>query len=202
MQSLNTACIYLAAGHSRRFGDANKLLAMLNGKPLVAHAAQTIRSMSLAHRITIVADNHVAAQLNGFDILYAKGSQNTMSCNIALGVTAAQARGADRVLIALADMPFVPREHFEAVIAACDSTHASASSDGTRHLPPACFPESYFEQLMALTGENGAGKIIKYLPAEFITIADSDALADIDKPTDLRSGLQNGKPMTEKFNAN
>ena len=120
----------MAAGNSRRFGEANKLLAPFQGRPLVAHAASTLRSLSLTHLIAVVADLDVAAQLAGFEIAHAPAANN-MAKNIALGVKTAQALGADRVLIALADMPLVPHAHFLSLIAACTDTLPSASDDGT-----------------------------------------------------------------------
>ncbi len=189
-------CLYLAAGKSRRFGDANKLLALLKGKPLVMHAADIVRALPLAHRIAIVSDDAVASQLAGFEIIHSSTAQNTMSNNIALGVKAAQAVGAEAVLIALADMPFVPYPHFAAVMAACTFTQASASSNGLMHMPPACFPANHFGQLLSLSGDNGAGKIISNLPRETIIMASKEALADIDYPMDLAAGLQNDKSVT------
>ena len=181
---MKIAAVLMAAGNSRRFGEANKLLAPFQGRPLVAHAANTLRSLSLTHLIAVVADLDVAMHLTGFEIANAPAT-NDMAQNIALGVKTAQALGAERVLIALADMPLVPHAHFVSLIAACTDTMPSASDDGTGRLPPACFPACYFDQLVSLTGDNGAAQIIKKLPQSSIIIDTTGALADADYPHDL-----------------
>ena len=191
---MNIAAVLMAAGNSRRFGDANKLLAPFLGWPLVAHAATTLRSLSLTHLIAVVADLDVAAQLAGFEIAHAPAA-NDMAQNIALGVKTAQALGADRVLIALADMPLVPHAHFVSLIATCTDTLPSASDDGAERLPPACFPACYFDQLVSLTGDNGAAQIIKNLPQSSIIIDTTGVLADADYPHDL-SRMTNLSRMT------
>jgi molybdenum cofactor cytidylyltransferase len=186
---LKIAAILMAAGNSRRFGDANKLLAPFQGKPLITHAANILRTLSLDHLIAVVADDDVAAMVHEFEITRADAARNNMAQNIALGVAQARAWGADRVLIALADMPLVPCAHFNAVIAACTDMTPSASTDGMTRMPPACFPACYFDRLISLTGDNGAAQIIQQLPSSAIIPAAMGALADIDYRDDLMSAL-------------
>jgi len=57
------AALLLAAGESRRFGAANKLLAELRGQPLVRHIATRLAGLGFGARIAICSDDRVAALL-------------------------------------------------------------------------------------------------------------------------------------------
>ncbi len=182
---MKTVGILLAAGQSRRFGAANKLLARLSGKPLVMHAADTMLKLDLAHNVAVVATADVADQLTGFEIVRAPDGHRDMAQNIAAGVRWAVNHDADQILIALGDMPFVPQSHFEALLRGNPNDGAAASSDGNVRMPPACFSKRYFAQLLSLSGDQGAAQIIKTLPARSIIIATQQELRDVDFPGDI-----------------
>jgi molybdenum cofactor cytidylyltransferase len=182
---MKTAVLLMAAGNSRRFGSQNKLLASLHGRPLIAHAAGILRQLPLAHRIAIAADDDVAALLTGFEIIRAKNAASNMSENIAAGVRMARQMDAERLLIALGDMPFVTRSHFEKLLTAVDPKRPMASSDGAIRMPPATFPASYFARLLSLESDAGAARIIRELPERDIVLAGQGELRDVDFPSDL-----------------
>ena len=50
-----TALILLAAGLSERFGDEDKLLALLNGKPIIQHAIEAAKGINYRHRLAVVS---------------------------------------------------------------------------------------------------------------------------------------------------
>ncbi len=181
----------LAAGQSSRFGPDNKLLADLHGRALVAYAARSLAQLRLDHYFAVASDSRVSACLNGYDIITVSDTPRTMAQNIAAGVAAAREVSAECVLIALGDMPDVPRAHYEAVLAKCSPVAASASSNGTIRMPPACFPACYFDSLSALGGEYGASDIIKNLPEDLIITASDGTLRDIDYVKDLK-GMHSG----------
>ena len=61
-----TVGILLAAGHSRRFGATNKLLTTFRDKPLILHAADTMKGAGLDHCIAVVSNEKVAEELSDF----------------------------------------------------------------------------------------------------------------------------------------
>ena len=65
-------------------------------------------------------------------------------------------------------MPFVTREHLEALIAAA-SDPATTTHAGVR-TPPAIFPSAMFADLMSLTGDRGAKPLL-----EAATTVEADA---------------------------
>lgn len=178
------AGLLLAAGHSRRFGAANKLSAPLHGQPLIAHAAGAMRGCdALDRRIAVIRDPALAPLLAGFDIIGASG--DTLSDSLRQGLAAARAAGASQVLIALGDMPGVTPAHLSRIAAACtDQPSASGGKAGTI-APPACFPIGWFDRLEALTGDRGAGALLAAWPQTQIIPTDPALLTDIDRPEDL-----------------
>ncbi|SEK40083.1 nucleotidyltransferase family protein [Pacificibacter marinus] len=178
--------LVLAAGHSRRFGVDDKLLAHLNGRRLCSYAFETLSTLGLDASLACVQSDQVAEIANaaGIEVLHVpEGAQQSDS--IRIGVCEAKARGATQVLIMLADMPYVPAAHMAALFEMAH-TMAAASRFGDQTLPPAVFPASYFVELMALKGDQGAGRVIKALPEKQILSLPAHALLDIDTLCDLR----------------
>lgn len=173
--------LLLAAGASRRFGDANKLLAPLAGRPLVAAAAEAMRALPLDRRIAVISDARLIPLLDGFHIVQISQGQQSDSLRAGLAAAADPAR----LLIALGDMPLVTTAHLAAILATCtDDLPAASRNQDSGPMPPACFPRSWLDRLGALTGDQGAGRLIRDLPdAQLITAR--DLLSDIDTREDL-----------------
>lgn len=173
--------IVLAAGRSTRFGRANKLLAPFRGKPLAAHAADAMRGVTLVHRLAVVQDEALVPVFEGFDIVRPEiGSGQAAS--VVAGVTRAMSMGAGRVLIALADMPFVDAALMQAVLDRCDDRFGAGA---VGYMPPAAFPAARFADLLALTGDRGAGSLLRDLPEGALVAAPPLASLDIDTRDDL-----------------
>lgn len=177
--------LVLAAGQSRRFGPGDKLLAPLSGRALCEHACATMRALALEARVAVANSPEVGAIFHaaGFEVRPPEGG-NQQSDSLRAGVRAAQALGATQLLITLADMPFVPVAHLRQLLE-LGQVAPAASSDGLHALPPAVFPASHFAALCALSGDRGAGALIRDLPDTQLLALPPDALRDIDTPADL-----------------
>lgn len=68
---MRIGALLLAAGMSRRFGPEDKLLADLNGMPMVAHAARALDLVGPDRRIAVTGSDAVGNLLSaeGFDIV-------------------------------------------------------------------------------------------------------------------------------------
>jgi molybdenum cofactor cytidylyltransferase len=177
--------LVLAAGQSRRFGAEDKLLAPLHGRPLCSYAFETVASLDLDRCFACVRTDAVAeiAQAAGLDVLRVEG-QPQQSDSLRRGLKVAQDCGATQVLVTLADMPFVPATHMADLFEMARHDAAASGFDGQR-LPPAVFPASRFAELLALTGDQGAGRVIQTLPEPQILTLPAQAFWDIDTVADL-----------------
>jgi CTP:molybdopterin cytidylyltransferase MocA len=177
--------LVLAAGRSARFGTENKLLASFRGRPLGAHAAETMAAVPLDHRLVVVADPAVAALFEDFDVLTIQGPDAPQSASLALGSRHAMQLGATRLLVVLADMPLVNAALMGAVLNRCTDDSPSAATDGTRAMPPACFGGTRIDALTKLSGDRGAALLLADLPPDRLVAAPPGMLADVDTVADL-----------------
>jgi molybdenum cofactor cytidylyltransferase len=179
------ACIYLAAGEGRRFGG-RKLEVMLDETMLGLHAAHALAACGLAKLIAICnADN---AGLNaelaalGFDVVINRRPADGQSSSLALGIRQVAGSGVRGALVALADMPFVTKDHMQKLTNSFDDDRPVCSSDGIARMPPAIFPQSMWPALQRLSGDQGARNL---LSDAVVVEARAAMLADIDRPEDL-----------------
>lgn len=187
----STAILLLAAGRSRRFEAGDKLLARLNGKHLLEHAASTLIEEPVAVRIAITGPDHEERRnllaAAGWQVLVNPDTQSGQASSIATGIRHIIAdESVDQVLILLADMPFIPDSHILALQAALqDRAAAAISCVGGTLCPPAIFPRSAFEALLALKGDAGAKSVYRSLTGtRSISLSASHAI-DIDTKDDL-----------------
>ncbi|GMN03012.1 NTP transferase domain-containing protein [Erythrobacter sp. MTPC3] len=183
------AAALLAAGASRRFGAEDKLAADFRGKMLGIHAAQAMgahrfyASWVITSRLAHPCD--AAWQEAGFQPQCNGAAEEGMGTSAAMAARLAMEAGADALLIALADMPLVPSEHFGALIgkAECHGPDFIAGSRGAGAImPPAVFGSHHFRALARLGGDAGARDILK--DAEAFDCA-PHWLIDIDTPEAL-----------------
>lgn len=172
--------LLLAAGASRRFGEADKLLAPLGGRPLLAHAAAAMLAAPLDVRIAVISNPALVLHLEGFHVVRTPpgGQADSLRAGLAAAGTP------ERLLVALGDMPDVTAAHLARVLKTATDDGAAASHDGAAALPPACFPRSLLPALCGLSGDRGAGSLLRGLPPERLIPAPG-LLRDVDRPEDL-----------------
>jgi CTP:molybdopterin cytidylyltransferase MocA len=127
----------------------------------------------------------VAAALPGFAHVRPDPPEPAQSDSLAAGIARARALGADRALVVLGDMPRVTPDLIAAVRDRCTAAQAAAATDGTRPMPPACFPACLFDRLAGLSGDRGAAPLLRALPERQRVTAPPGALVDIDTEADL-----------------
>lgn len=187
------AVIVLAAGRGSRFqGHEHKLAQRLGASTVLA----TTLRQAVATRLAVVvvttepfadiARSSVAAR--DVVVLPAVGSGSAgeslgMGRSIAAGVSArADAAG---WLILPGDMPMVRTETILAVAAALEGhAIAYAQHKGMRGHPVGFSTELYSE-LTALTGDEGARRVVARYPAIGVEVDDPGILVDIDTQDDL-----------------
>ncbi len=181
----DTALILLAAGHSRRFNDGDKLAEPFLDKPLAFHVVTALENIRFCARIAIVSDTTLDFSALGYQVVENPDASLGQARSLCHGVTAAQKAGAQAVLVALADMPRVTAAHVYRLFDAADGDATIvASSDGVNPMPPALFGKDMFETLLALDGDQGARELIK---RGHHVIAPPAELVDIDTQDDLKA---------------
>lgn len=188
--------VLLAAGTSTRFGDRNKLLAEVDGEPIVRRAARTLLDASLAG-VTVVVGHEASAVREALADLpvrvvfvpdYAEGQ----SRSVRAGVRAAASTDPDAVVIALGDMPDVRPSTVDALVAAYEAgcgTILAAAYRGERG-NPVLFDRQFFDALTDISGDVGGRKLFGTADdAALIDTDDPGVRRDIDTHADLRERL-------------
>lgn len=185
--ALQLGVALLAAGASRRFGDADKLAQPLGNCLLGEHAAAAIPVDRFARAwvITSVPDHPCEPGWvdAGFDPILNPVAATGMGSSAALAAGLAARERLDGLLIALADMPLVPESHFAALVDAVQfQDDMIASAKGRVRMPPALFSSAHFVVLTRLSGDTGARELL----AQARTIECSpEWLIDVDTPETL-----------------
>lgn len=181
--------IVLAAGAGSRFGGT-KQLATYDGMPLVARAVRLAEAVC-GPRTVLVAGHDwrsvvdACQPLQGFFTIndaYRAGMGGSIAC----GVRAVR-EAADAVILMLADQPLVTVSHLQRLIAGwSDSADSIAATSfaGTEG-PPVIFPRSYFPDLVALEGDQGARAVLKRAGGRVRRLEFAPAAVDVDAPGDL-----------------
>ncbi|QXX76238.1 NTP transferase domain-containing protein [Methylovirgula sp. HY1] len=187
------AAIILAAGLSRRFGtdpDDSKVLAMLDGIPLIRHVAEAA-SASQARPICVVtgrADPKVQVALAGLDLrcIHNPKPEAGLSQSLALGLDylATDISGA---LILLADMPYISAPLIDRLIAAFETapaeTFAVVPIHAGRRGNPVLLGKGIFAAVKAIEGDRGARGIIDAMDHGIVEISIDDRSIEIDIDT-------------------
>ncbi len=188
------AVAVLAAGQSTRFGPDDKLTARLRGQRLGELACQTLAGIDFAHRWVIAARaDHACAgnwRASGFTVAVNAQAVSGMGTSVALAATLARDAQVDALLIALADMPLVPAEHYLALVARAAERGATAlvaSAAGCVRSPPAVFGRDHLIALAAIRGDVGARAMLGQ--AELIACA-PELLIDIDDQQALHQAMR------------
>jgi molybdenum cofactor cytidylyltransferase len=189
------AALVLAAGQSRRMGARNKLLATIDGVPMVARVVDAALCSVDAGVYVVTGHQHaqVTRALAERDVTvvhnprYAEG----LSTSLAEGL-AALGDDVDAALVCLVDMPRVTRAHIEKLIAAFDPQEGRAICvplwQGQRG-HPILWARQFFAEMRAIKGDVGA----RHLLGEYadvtceVPVSDDGVLIDVDSPDALRA---------------
>ena len=200
MTSPKVAAVILAAGTASRFraaaGDAiaTKLVAELDGKPLIRHVVEAVLQSRAAPIIVVTghAENEVRTALKGLGMIYvrnddyASGIASSVKCGVAQVPD-----DCDGAFVLLGDMPKVSGALLNQLIDAFEAAPSARAvvpvHEGQRG-NPALIARALFREVEKLSGDVGARALLKSAGTDVVEVPmASDAVSfDVDTPDLLR----------------
>ena len=183
------AALLLAAGSSRRMGDANKLIATVEGTPLVRIAAEAALGSGVTE-LTVVtghAPGAVESALDGLDFtrVHNPDFADGLSTSLRIGLASLPA-DVDGVVVLLGDMPGVTAATVDRLIDAFRADGIVVPTFDGQRGNPVVWSRKFFPDLMAVVGDSGGRRIIE-TNRDVVTEVDlGPAVAlDVDTPEAL-----------------
>jgi molybdenum cofactor cytidylyltransferase len=183
-------------------GTGSKLLAAVDGKPVVRHAAEHLLAAGVDPLVVVLgaAAAGVREALAGLPVRFVgnPGHASGMASSVAAGVAALDLR-ADAVVLALGDMPAVRAATVRRLLTAFrdDSRQIAVPTHrGARGHPVVIGLGAYRTALLGLRGDAGARSILAAHAADILSVEVSDpgVRIDVDTPADLADLRRSGVP--------
>jgi molybdenum cofactor cytidylyltransferase len=187
-----TAIIILAAGKSSRLGHPKQLLPF-KGKSLINHCIETAKKVS-AHVLVITGADKMRIESeiknSAVTISHNPEWEEGMASSIRHGLSYLNEnlQNITSVIFMVCDQPFVSVELLQNLIIEQEKTHKSivASYYSKVAGTPVLFDKSIFPELMELTGDTGARKIITRHKDKLTTVAFPLGNIDMDTADDYK----------------
>ncbi len=189
------AAIVLAAGRSVRMKGSNKLLAKLNGQPMIRRVAQAALESMAQHVIVVTGhqEDAVREALSGLGVSLVSNPRfaEGLSGSLKAGLHALP-QDVDAALILLGDMPMIAATQIDRLIGAFDPDEGRSIIVPTlkgKRGNPVLWAKRFFGPMLAIGGDVGARHLIgENMNQVFeVEMDDESVLTDIDKPEDLRA---------------
>jgi molybdenum cofactor cytidylyltransferase len=187
------AAVLLAAGGSRRYGRANKLLQPIAGRPLIAWSLALVASAPAQRTIVVVGADHARTMRavrrwggSRVTIRRARNWRSGLGASLATGIGAL--RPVERAaFVFLGDMPAVPADLAGRMARAlAPSVQAVRATSRGRPGHPVLV-RAAFARAALLAGDRGlAGAITGLPPGQRVELPSSPrAVIDVDRPADM-----------------
>lgn len=196
--------ILLAAGVGQRFDPTGRRPKLLEPAPgghhrgvpiALASARNLLQALGTVYAVVRPANEdpgqqrlHALLADAGCRLVVCERASEGMGSSLAGGVTATA--DADGWIIALADMPAIEPGSIRAVAQALrDGYDTAAAFFGERRGHPVAFANSLYDELAALSGDDGARKVLARQPPHRVAVADRGVLFDLDTPEDMKKPI-------------
>ncbi len=188
--------VILAAGGSRRLGVPKQLLRDGAGRSLVRRAAQTALASGCRPVTVVLGASAEAISREIADlplgIVHNPGWETGMASSLRAGLTALTAHTPlDAALVMLCDQPMVSAALLDSLAAAHRSSGhdlVACEYEGVLGVP-ALFGHALFGALRALTGDEGARRVIKAYAGPATRVPFPEGRLDIDTADDAEALL-------------
>lgn len=196
----NIGVMLLAAGSSSRLGRPKQLLTF-EGQTLLQYSLQVAQEASIGPVLVVLGANanEIGAEVTGKDVhtVFNPDWQEGMAASIRCGVQHLQqvAPGVEALILMVCDQPFVSAALLQSLVAAHQDTGktiVTCTYAGTFG-PPTLFHKTLFPELLQLTGDVGARKVLKQHADEVAAFPFPEGRLDIDTENDYQQMLS-GNP--------
>ncbi|WP_157827720.1 NTP transferase domain-containing protein [Niallia nealsonii] len=194
--------IYLAAGKSRRMGIKKLSLPFIEDKTIGSSGLYALLQTEIDYIFVIVQqaddllwmDAALKKELKGRgEIIICPDSEKGQGFSLRCGVLQAINKQAEKIMICLADQPFMTVEILTVLMTEnmTQTDDYIACSHKTIIQPPIMFSKKCFSALLQMDGDYGAKKIIANgsLKGKKLEFSDKLAFMDIDTPADYQQLL-------------
>lgn len=186
-EKLQHGCIVMASGEGRRFGG-NKLLAELNGMPLIQHVLRTTEGF-FSQRVVVTRHADVAKPCRQADVRVIEHAEPRRNDTVRLGMQAVE--GCDTVTFFQGDQPLIAPDTIAALLRAAEDDPSSIWRASFAGAPgaPVLFPAWTFDELRGLPDGKGGGFVARAHPdrVHLIEAASAWELFDVDTVDDLQA---------------
>lgn len=183
----NVVAVVLAAGGGSRFdGPTHKLdaVAGADGRTVVRRAVDAAVDAAIGPVVVVAADHVRTSHPVGVAVVGNPGWTSGQMSSLRLGIDAARAAGATRIVVGLGDQPGVEPSAWRAVAAAgAGSPIAIATYEGVRG-HPVSLDSSIWDQLPT-DGDEGARTLMRLRPDLVREVPCQGSPRDIDTLEDL-----------------
>ncbi|MCY4287867.1 MAG: nucleotidyltransferase family protein [Aestuariivita sp.] len=179
--------LILAAGQSRRMRGRDKHLELVDNIPCTELIARQAIATGLDVRI-VVPDliGERARALSGYHLVPSPNTQNGMACSLKSGLESLP-NNVSAVIILLGDMPEITQSDLQQITETFDQVdkgiiQSTTFSGEPGH--PVLICRRYFPELMELTGDQGAKKVIQAHSDDiyYLRLEGNRAHNDLDSP--------------------
>ncbi len=190
--------VVLAAGASRRMGQAKQLLPV-GGVPLVRAVVERLLPADLQPLVVVLgaAAPEVAKALAGLPVETVVNADwaEGMGSSLRVGVAAALERDSrlTELIVVLADQPGVTAEHLGRLRAMRRETGCAvvATANGEVQMPPVLFAVEWFPRLLTLGGDAGARGLLRAAGDDLaVAVVPAGPWPDLDTPEEYAAFLR------------
>jgi molybdenum cofactor cytidylyltransferase len=201
---MNVGIVILAAGASSRMGAPKQLL-QIDGRSLIKRIAETAMDAPCYPIVVVLGANRemIRKELTDMPITIIDNPQweKGMSGSIKMGLAGAYMtfKDLESIIFLTADMPLVSVDLIKRLISKAEQVSEKindvpdivACSYGGQMGIPVLFRRNLFNDLLELSGDNGAKKVILANKVRTVTVEFPEGRIDLDTLEEYRSFLSN-----------
>ena len=191
---LNIVGVILGAGKSSRMGSENKLLADINGKPMILRVVEAANGSKIDKTFLVTGHQReliqTATKAENIQFVHNPNFSEGLSSSIK-SVKHQLNSDVDGVIVCLGDMPGITSAHINTLINTFEDNsnrHIFIPILNGKRGNPVLWSNKYFSLLCSLTGDMGARAIFESHSNDILEVEiNDDAIhTDLDTPTALK----------------